>query len=293
MSRPTSSARPLVSFGLPVRNGAPTIGQAIESVLAQTFEDWELVISDNLSTDGTSKICASFAARDERIRHIPTGRDLSIHENFRAAFHHSRGTYFRWHGDDDWLEPLYAERSVAALEVSPGSVLCTTVQQYHQNGQPLPVNDPIPILGGVDAPDGGTRVRALLHLIQNGGRLGIDPVYSLVRRDVAAQTGLQGSIRDGDFVYSCEMALLGPFVHVPEILAHRRLLPMSRTGISRNIGQREQSILCVARASKGLTTRSRIGVSAALVAFTAREHADGVRRRARGVKERYRTRRGG
>jgi glycosyltransferase involved in cell wall biosynthesis len=291
MSGSTASARPCVSFGLPVRNGASTIGQAIASVLAQTIEDWELVISDNLSTDGTSEICASFAARDERIRHIPTERDLSIHENFRAAFHHSRGTYFRWHGDDDWLEPLYAERSVAALERSPGSVLCTTVQQYHYDGQPLPLNDPIPVLGGVDSPDAGTRVRALLDLIQNGGRLGIDPVYSLARRDVAAKTGLQGSIRDGDFVYCCEMALLGPFVHVPEVLAHRRLLPVSRTGISRNIGQREQSIICVARASKGLTTRSRIGVFAALVAFTAREHADGVRRRARVVKKVYGRRR--
>ena len=275
MNRPTSNAPPVVSFGLPVRNGAPTIGQAIESVLAQTFEDWELVISDNQSTDGTSEICASFAARDERIRHIPSGRDLSIHENFRAAFRHSRGTYFRWHGDDDWLEPLYAERAVAALEASAGSVLCTTVQQYHRDGHPLPVNDPIPVLGGVDSADAGTRVRALLHLLQNGGHLGIDPVYSLVRRDVAAQTGLQGSIRDGDFVYSCEMALLGPFVHVPEVLAHRRLLPVSRIGISRNIFQREQSILsrrqsleelddaiahsrvCCARRIRGERARSR------------------------------------
>jgi hypothetical protein len=94
-------------------------------------------------------------------------------------------------------------------------------------------------------------------------------------------------------VYCCELALLGPFVHVPEVLAHRRLLPVSRSGRSRNIGQREQSIICVARATKSLTPRSRIGVSAALVAFTAREHADGVRRGARAVKERYRTRRGG
>ena len=156
MNRPASNARPVVSFGLPVRNGAPTIGQAIESVLAQTFEDWELVISDNLSTDGTSEICASFAARDERIRHVPSGRDLSIHENFRAAFHHSRGTYFRWYGDDDWLEPPYAERAVAALEGSPEAVLCTTVQQYYRDGQPLPVNDPIPALGGVDSPDAGS-----------------------------------------------------------------------------------------------------------------------------------------
>ncbi len=153
------------------------------------------------------------------------------------------------------------------------------------------MNDPVPVLGGVDSPNPDTRVRALLHLFQNGG-LGIDPVYSLVRRDVAAQTGLQGSIRDGDFVYSCEMALLGPFVHVPEVLAHRRFVPVSQIGISRNILQREQSILGVARASKGLPTRSRIRVCAALVAFAAREHAHGVRRRARAVRDRYRTRRG-
>ena len=119
MNRPTSNGSPAVSFGLPVRNGAPTIRQARRSVLAQTFEDWELVISDNQSTDGTSEICAAFAAQDERIRHIPSDRDLSIHENFRAAFHHTRGTYFRWHGDDDWLEPEYAARAVATLDEHP------------------------------------------------------------------------------------------------------------------------------------------------------------------------------
>jgi len=87
LNRPGSSNGPRVSFGLPVRNGRSTVGKAIESVLAQTFEDWELVISDNQSTDGTSEICAGFAARDRRVRHVPTGRVLSIHENFRAAFH--------------------------------------------------------------------------------------------------------------------------------------------------------------------------------------------------------------
>jgi glycosyltransferase involved in cell wall biosynthesis len=279
------SSSPVVSFGLPVRNGARTIAQAIDSVLAQTFEDWELVISDNLSADGTSEICASYAARDERIRHVPTGRDLPIHENFRAAFHSSQGTYFRWYGDDDWLEPVYTERAVSALEASEGSVLCTTVQQYYRGGQPVALNDPVTVLGGVDSPDAGTRVVALLRLFEKGG-LGIDPVYSLARRDAAAKTGLQGSIRDGDFVYSCEMALLGPFVHVPEVLAHRRFEPVSAIGISRNFLQREQAILCVAKASEGLATRSRLRVCAALMGFAAREHAHGVRRRARALRSR-------
>jgi glycosyltransferase involved in cell wall biosynthesis len=286
MSDDRSSSRPLVSFGLPVRNGALTIDQAIESVIAQTLEDWELVISDNQSSDGTSEICASFAARDSRIRHVPTGRDLSIHENFRAAFHNSRGTYFRWHGDDDWLEPEYAQRTVETLKASEEAVLCTTVQRYYEDDRPLPVNDPISVLGGVDSPDADARVLTLLHLFQNGGHLGIDPVYSLVRRDVAAQTGLQGSIRDGDFVYSCEMALLGPFVHVPQVLAHRRLLPVSRIGSSRNFLQREQSIVSVARASRGLQARARLRVCGALVAFATREHMHGVRRRIRSIRDR-------
>jgi len=277
-----STTTPLVSFGLPVRNGASTIVQAIDSVLAQTVDDWELVISDNRSSDGTSEICAAFAARDGRIRHIPTERDLSIHENFRAAFHHTRGTYFRWYGDDDWLEPQYTERAVEALAGSVNAVLCTTVQQYYRGGLPLPVKDPIPALGAVDSNDPATRVRALLNLLYRGG-LGIDPVYSLARRDATAQTGLQDSIRDGDFVYSCEMALLGPFVHVPELLAHRRFEPVSGIGNSRNFLQREQSIVHVARAARNLSRRSRFRLCVALVAFAAKEHGHGVRRRIRAL----------
>ena len=284
--------RPLVSFGLPVRNGASTIAQAIESVLAQTFEDWELVISDNLSTDGTSEICASFAARDERIRHVPTGRDLSIHENFRAAFHHSRGTYFRWHGDDDWLEPLYAERAVAALEASPGSVLCTTVQQYHRDGQPLPVNDPIPVLGGVDSPDAGTRVRALLHLFENGGTS-----ESTRSTHWYGGTSLHRRAFKAPFVTgtSCTRARWRSSGRSSTYRRSWHIADCCRCPGSGSRGTSPTRAVDRLRrqSSKSLTTRSRIRVSAALVAFTAREHAHGVRRRARAVKERYRTRRGG
>jgi glycosyltransferase involved in cell wall biosynthesis len=282
-----SGTRPLVSFGLPVRNGVSTIGQAIESVLTQTVGDWELIISDNRSTDGTSEICAGYASRDERIRHVPAEQDLSIHENFQAAFRHSSGTYFRWHGDDDWLEPDYLQRTIAALEESPAAVLCTTQQRYYRDGQPLPINDSVSLLGGVDSADPSRRIRALLRLFE-AGSMGIDPVYSIARRDVAARTGLQGSIRDGDFVYSCEMALLGQFVHVPEVLAHRRLFTPSRTGISRNFLQREQAIVCVARASKGLRLGSRLRISSSLVSFAVREHVHGMRRRARAVRSRLR-----
>lgn len=282
---------PLVSFGLPVRNGAATLGEAIESLQAQTVGDWELVVSDNLSTDTTGAVCASYAAQDERIRCIPTGRDLTQNANFCEAFRHARGTLFRWYGDDDWLEPQYLERTLAALDLAPDAVLCTTVQRYYRHGEPLPANDPITRLGGVNASDGGERVRELLRLFEHGGHLGIDPVYSLVRREAAAMTNLISPIREGDFTFSCEMALLGPFTHVPEVLAHRRLAGPSRSSIppqgtrgqrpwSRYV-QRELSILHLTRVSRPLERRSRFRLVGGLLGFAAREHADGLRRRAR------------
>jgi glycosyltransferase involved in cell wall biosynthesis len=284
---------PLVSFGLPVRNGAPTLGEAIESLQAQTVPDWELVVSDNLSTDLTEEICASYAAKDARIRHIPTGRDLTQNENFCEAFRHARGGFFRWYGDDDWLEPTYLERTLAAFDEASEAVLCTTVQQYYRDEVPVPTNDPVTRLGGVVSSDGGERVRELLRLFEHGGHLGIDPVYSLVRRDVAATTNLISPIREGDFTFSCEMAIRGPFTHVAEVLAHRRLAGASRSAIPPQgirgrkpwspYVQRELSILHLTRVSDSLGSRSRLRMIAGLVGYAAREHADGLVRRARGL----------
>ena len=107
---------PLVSFRLPVRNGARTIDQAID-------RSWRRRSMTGSSLSPTT--CRATARRRSApLSQLETSafamsrpsRDLSIHENFRAAFHHSRGTFFRWQGDDDWLEPSYAERTVAALE---------------------------------------------------------------------------------------------------------------------------------------------------------------------------------
>jgi glycosyltransferase involved in cell wall biosynthesis len=219
----STSNRPLVSFGLPVRNGASTIGQAIESVLTQTFEDWELVISDNLSTDGTSEICARYAAADSRIRHVPTGRDISQNGNFIEVFRLARGELFRWHGDDDWLEPQYAERTVAALEAAPGAVMCTTLQRYYEGDKTYPLNDRLNEIPGVTAADPVERLAQFLRVYRASGWFGIDPIYSLVRRDALEQTEVMPALRFGDFVTSCEISLQGTFTHVPEVLAHRRL----------------------------------------------------------------------
>ncbi len=219
-----NETRPLVSFALPVRNGVATITQAIESVRAQTVEDWELVISDNVSTDGTSEICAAFAADDPRIRHVPTQVDISQNANFIRSFELATGTFFRWHGDDDWLEPTYAEHTVAAMHAAPSTtVMCTTLQRYYAGEDPYPLNDRLNDLEGVVAVDPVARLVQFLRVYRAAEWFGIDPIYSLARRDALARTGVMPPYRFGDFMTACEMSLQGPFVHVPLVLAHRRL----------------------------------------------------------------------
>lgn len=287
---PSDDTRPTVSLGMPVRNGAATIARAIESVQAQTFEDWELLISDNLSTDETTAICARYAESDHRIRHVPTGRDLAQNENFCEAFRLARGEYFRWYGDDDWLEPEYLELSLQALGSRPDAVLCTTLQQYHASDGPWEVVDRITELGNVDSNDPVERIRQLFRLFNTGDLRGIDPVYSLVRREVMATTSLMAPYRFGDFIFCCEMAVKGRFVHVPRLLAHRQLAEqisnraaMRRfTGKSgwRNYVQREISLIRVwERTAPHLGRRSRVRLALPLVRFAVEEHAHGVRRR--------------
>src|SRR6266536_1939108 len=90
------SGRTRVSIGLPVFNGERFVAEAIDSILAQTFEDFELIISDNASTDGTEEICRCYAEKDERIRFVRNRENYGAAFNFNQTFHLSSGGYFKW-----------------------------------------------------------------------------------------------------------------------------------------------------------------------------------------------------
>src|SRR5690242_8068616 len=85
-----------VTIGMPVWNGERFISQAIESLLAQTYGDFELLISDNASTDATADICHAYASRDRRIRYLRQQRNLGANANYNAVFGQSSGRYFKW-----------------------------------------------------------------------------------------------------------------------------------------------------------------------------------------------------
>jgi glycosyltransferase involved in cell wall biosynthesis len=120
---------PTVSIGLPVRNGAHYVAEAIESILAQTFADFELIISDNASSDATASICESYAARDRRIRCYRHPHNLGASYNFNFVFRRATGAHFKWAAHDDVIRPTFLERTLAALEADPEAVLCQSLVQ--------------------------------------------------------------------------------------------------------------------------------------------------------------------
>src|SRR5687768_17171063 len=114
---------PRVSIGMPVRNGQKYIREAIESIVAQTFTDWELVVCDNASTDATEQIVREFAARDSRVRYHRNETDIGPAGNHNLGFHLARGEYFRWHAHDDMIAAEYLAECVKALDADP-TIVC-------------------------------------------------------------------------------------------------------------------------------------------------------------------------
>ena len=101
---------PKVSIGLPVYNGEPFIRDSIDSILSQTFRDFELIISDNCSTDKTEIICKEYAERDSRILYVKQSTNIGGTKNFEFVLGKATGEYFMWMAADDKLHPLFIEK---------------------------------------------------------------------------------------------------------------------------------------------------------------------------------------
>jgi glycosyltransferase involved in cell wall biosynthesis len=120
------NTEPKVSIGLPVYNGAKTIEKAINSLLVQTFKEFELIISDNASDDETSRICKEFLLKDSRIKYIRQLNNIGGLSNFQFVLKKARGRYFKWIGADDWISPDFLEINLLALQSNPNYVASTS-----------------------------------------------------------------------------------------------------------------------------------------------------------------------
>ncbi|MBK7665077.1 MAG: glycosyltransferase family 2 protein [Sterolibacteriaceae bacterium] len=212
---PVASNHPLVSIGLPVYNGQKYLRVAIDSVLAQSFEDFELIISDNGSTDATQEICQSYADRDRRIRYIRQPQNRGAGFNYNFVFHEARGQYFKWLAHDDYFAPDNLKASVEALNANPALVLAYT---HH-----------------IDVDENGSEIRTVCRTKGQGdkisdrlwdlmeGRYTCEEVFGLIRRSVLGRTPLIADYTDSDRTLLGEIALYGKFAEVRQPLFYHRI----------------------------------------------------------------------
>ena len=122
--RGAEMAEPLVTIGVPVYNGEAFLAEALDALVWQTYQNLEILISDNASTDDTEGIARSFANADSRIRYERLPSNIGPVLNFNRLVHLARGDYFKWAAHDDLHAPDYIERCVARLEERTDAVLC-------------------------------------------------------------------------------------------------------------------------------------------------------------------------
>src|SRR5262249_27915771 len=126
---------PLISVGLFVYNGERYLEETLQSILNQTFTDFELIISDNASTDRTGEISQAYAGRDARIRYYRSEKNMGAGWNARRVYELATGKYFKSAAPDDVVEPEFLRRCVDALERDPDCVLAyARTREVDSNG---------------------------------------------------------------------------------------------------------------------------------------------------------------
>jgi glycosyltransferase involved in cell wall biosynthesis len=209
---------PRVSIGVPVYNGERYVAETLDSLLAQTYADFELILCDNASTDRTEQICRAYADRDARIRYVRNASNLGAAGNYRRAFELSSGEYFRWANSDDLFGAEGLARCVEVLDRQPSAVLAyprtkfideqgRVVSEYADN---MHIQSP----------------RASERFAQAVERLGyVNVIYGLIRADALRKTGLLRGFPQGDVALVMELTLYGMFSEIPEFLFFRRFHP--------------------------------------------------------------------
>ena len=211
---------PRVSLGMPVYNGAEHIAETLDSILAQTYRDFEVIVCDNASTDDTCSIVESYAARDSRIRLERNAANLGAAENYNRSFRSAVGELFQWIAHDDLLLPTFLERCVETLDANPDVVLafCERYVMNH-DGKHMRTESPY---HWYEAKQSFDRISFCRLMCVNGIRIPM-MIFGLVRSSALRQTRLIGDYIHADLVTVAELRLLGHFSQIPERLFITRL----------------------------------------------------------------------
>lgn len=201
----TPAREPTVSIGLPVYNRENFIGKTLDSLLAQTYSDFEIIVSDNGSTDNTEAICRDYAQRDQRIRYIRQPQNLGLLGNFNFVMKEAHGKYFMWTASDDLCEPEFVGELVKCLDNDPELALVMADLKYiSDKGVEVKVNKLDSIR--LDEVETDWDHKRELFFQYPGHKL-YDCFYGMYRTDVVQACHLPNQIRK-NLVFSLEVPFL-------------------------------------------------------------------------------------
>jgi glycosyltransferase involved in cell wall biosynthesis len=294
---------PKIAVGIPVFNGENYLGETLKLLLAQTYEDFEIIISDNCSTDRTQQLCLDYAAKDTRILYTRTESNLGATPNFNRAFHLSRSPYFSWKAHDDRSQATYLEKCVAVLDGDPGIVLSHTASAVIDDVGNALRFDPekerfIYEPGGIEVPpdqvhvaEGRDPIDRFLELLDEtyfGTHM-----YGVIRREALAQTQLFRSYFPTERSMLAELALIGRFSTLDEPHFARRvhassscfMSPEERDAYSQTNDNRQyilprlRAYLSAPLQSQAISPRQKAHCLARVVLATAQSRWKKLRRR--------------
>lgn len=213
----TISKEPKITIHIPVYNGENYLEIEIDSLLQQTYTDFELLITDNCSTDSTGEICQRYATQDPRVRYHLNAENIGSNANFDLGVELARGEYFKWASHDDFHDLDFLQACVDVLDADPNAVLVQSlVQIVDSNGKNIAIYDSH--LRGSDSNDPVERFKPLTHI-----RHVCTEVFGLFRMDALKKTKLMSeNYHACDRAMLAEIALLGKIVQIEKPLFFNR-----------------------------------------------------------------------
>ena len=216
--------KPRVSIGMPLYNSEKYLEETLDSILAQTYSDFELIISDNASTDHTQQICREYAANDSRISYYCNKNNLGAAKNFNRVFELSSGEYFKWAAYDDLLDPKFLQKCVSVLDKDPSIVLCHSKTARIDEHGTLVGNYDHRTLERISSWKPHERFGDLISI-----RNPCWAIFGVFRTRSLAKTPLLGNYIGADRNLLAEIGLIGRIYEIPEYLFLRRDHPQAYT----------------------------------------------------------------
>ena len=212
----SATQSPLLSVGLPVYNGLPYLKETLQSVRDAEFQDYELIVCDNASTDGTDEVVQRFAREDPRIRYFRNERNIGASRNFNRTFELARGKYFRWLASDDLHSPGAIARCVEVLEREPSVFLAFPRTRV--------IDDTGKVTQDYDDGDGWSASSPSERFGYSLGRWGLsNPMFGVIRSDGLRHVTPQGDYPAADLVMQSDLAIRGRFLRVSGEYYYRRM----------------------------------------------------------------------